>query len=149
MPINRKLPSLIVDSREKRPLNLEFANRKIIRKALQIGDYSIHGYGQLVVVEYKSLSDWLKWISFSDIKRFERQVHNLITIPYRCVVVGGRLGAVSGNVDASFLAHSKEVALQRTALVTAMGIPVVFCSGRLQAARFTYKFLQEGVKLCH
>lgn len=149
MPIDRKKPSIIVDTREKRPLNLEFTGCKILRNALSIGDYSIYGYGQLVVVEYKSLTDWLKWISYSDHKRFERQVHNLITIPYRCIVVGGRLGSVCGTIDHTYAAHSKEVALERTAQVTAMGIPVIFCSGRIQAARFTYKFLQEGVKLCH
>jgi ERCC4-type nuclease len=141
MVIDRRHPTIIIDSREKKPL--KFPGLRSTRKALQVGDYSIFGYGQLVVVEYKSLPDWINWLSYSDRRRFEGQVHKLLTIPYRCVVVGGALGSPGPK-----RILDPDTIVERAALVTAMGIPVVFCKGRIQAARFTLNFLQQGIKLC-
>jgi ERCC4-type nuclease len=53
-------PTLLVDSREQNPFNFSrfqgwFAG--IEKKALQLGDYSIAGLGDICVVERKDLSD--------------------------------------------------------------------------------------------
>lgn len=62
---------IVVDTREKKPYN--FYGREVIREALYTGDYSIEGFEDQFAIERKSLSDYIRSISY-DRKRFEDEV---------------------------------------------------------------------------
>jgi ERCC4-type nuclease len=139
MPLNRRHPTILVDSRERKPLL--FPGIKSVRTTLKTGDYSIRGFTNCCVVEYKSLSDYVKWLSFHDAKRFNSQLERLLDIPHSVVVVGAPLGTRS-----PYCSMHSDTIVERTAQITVYGLPIVFCRGRKQAARFVVEFLTRGVK---
>ena len=129
---------ILIDTREKRPLL--FPNLISAKATMKVGDYALHGYSKWAVVEYKSLGDWVHWINPSRTKRFDGQLTKLSRVPRKVIVVGGRLGS-----SVPYSRMGEDTIMQRTAQITVWyGIPVVFCSGRRQAAKFITNFLLEA-----
>lgn len=130
-----RLPTLLIDTREKKPLI--FPGYSARRATLKIGDYSVHGFKNKVAVEYKSLGDFIIWISERDNGRFEHQLEGLFTLDHSCVVVGGRLGS-----QTRFSKMPKHKIIEKAAEVSARNIPIVFCQGRKMASEFIVHYLK-------
>jgi ERCC4-type nuclease len=79
-------PTIIVDSREQRPL--EFLHLPSERGTLQSGDYSIKGLEHDFAVERKSIPDLIGSCT-RDRERFERELHRLRGFDFaRLLVIG-------------------------------------------------------------
>ncbi|MFC6717926.1 ERCC4 domain-containing protein [Natrialbaceae archaeon GCM10025810] len=63
--------TIVVDTREKRPYRFDGYN--VVSEKLDTGDYSVVGYEDVFAIERKSLSDFLKSITW-DRKRFRREI---------------------------------------------------------------------------
>lgn len=131
-----KLPSILIDTREKNPLI--FSGYTARKELLKVGDYSLSGYKNVVTVEYKSLGDWCIWITERDQHRFHSQLERLADYDSSCIVVGGRLGS---KTRYSHMPERKIV--EKAAEVAAYNIPIIFCKGRLAASQFIIAYLEN------
>ena len=81
MKLQAKNITALIDTREKRPLNLEPLRSE--RATLSVGDYSLKGMSdEIVAVERKSLGDFLSCCGVER-ARYERQLLRAV----QCVVV--------------------------------------------------------------
>ena len=139
----KKNSRYVIDTREKRPLKLPATRGKTVTKKLETGDYSIVGYEDVIVVEYKSLGDWLSWISPSGKKRFDSQMERLKNMRHACVLVGARLGCTKFTSPVT-----PQQSVKGTLRVTSMGVSVLhapdparagwMCKEYLDMCRFLY-----------
>lgn len=130
--------SIIIDTREKRPLKFH-GGVHTIRAALKTGDYSIDGFQDRVGVERKSLSDLLNCIG-KDRKRLNQQIDRLLLLDARAVVleasiakleIGGWRSQVSPNSAIGTIMSWK-----------VRGLPIIYADSREMAAKYTYWFLR-------
>ena len=91
--MSSNFPIILIDTREQRPI--EFPGDKTRRQKLDTGDYSLSGYGTRITVEYKSLTDWLKFITMKDQHRFDSQLSRLVKFDFKAIVVCGNMSRVS------------------------------------------------------
>lgn len=68
------LPTLLVDTREKKPLS--FKHLQAEKETLLSGDYSVRGLADVFAVERKTMADLLRSLS-SERKRFMHELHRL------------------------------------------------------------------------
>lgn len=74
----------VQDSREQRPVDL--SPLKVIVKKLDVADYSVEGFEDMIAIERKSLSDMIGCITHER-ERFERMLEKLSTYPYKAIVI--------------------------------------------------------------
>ena len=129
---------VVVDTREKAPL--QFSDRVVaVRDTLPTGDYSIRGAERELAVERKSLDDFVSSV-LHERPRFKRELARLRAYRAACIVVEASLADILGHRYYS-RAHPAAVAGAAIAILVDYGIPVVFCSDREGAARFTEGYL--------
>jgi ERCC4-type nuclease len=122
---------ILIDTREKKPFIFQ-GSKKV---ALEVGDYSIHGYIKMVAVERKSLGDFLSCVSK---QRFKQQIRNLLKRPHRVIVVEGSM-----NDFNKFGFAREETIASFSSLVVSLGVPIVFCATRRLAQLFTFEYLKN------
>lgn len=84
-------PAIVIDSREQRPWHLP--GRRVVRRALPAGDYSIEGLETRAAIERKSLGDLVGSLTAGR-DRFDRELARLATYDRAVIVVEAPLGAV-------------------------------------------------------
>lgn len=114
------------------------------RQKLDVGDYSVAGFANVVTIEYKSLSDWSTWIGTSSTrtKRFYSQVEKLAKLKHAVVVVGAPMGAISYMAPAT-AADSVSATIE----LAAMGVRVVHCPDHHIAGTVTRRLLDLMVEM--
>lgn len=85
---NKDKMTIIQDSREQRPWCFS-SNVQTVVAALPVGDYSIHGLEDQVIIERKSISDLLGSIT-SGRERFIRELRQLRAFRFAAIVVEAR-----------------------------------------------------------
>lgn len=130
-------PTILVDTREQRPLI--FDGYKTRRQKLDVGDYSLSGYATRITAEYKSLTDWLKFVTQKDKRRFNSQVRRLIKHPYSCIVVCSNISKISKWSQVQPLQTC-----DRVSYLAAAGIPVIMAENRKQAIWAVRNFLKHS-----
>jgi ERCC4-type nuclease len=138
---DRERLRIVVDTREGQPYNFEPAQVETERKALPAGDYSLSGHEDFVAVERKTLEDFTNSL-IRGRERFLREVERLAKLPHRCVVVEADLADVMGWRYRSG-AHPHAVLSAAVSLMVDYGVPVMFCSDRQLALRFTEEYLRR------
>lgn len=128
--------TLIVDSREQQPLDLE--PFKIIRGGLTTGDYSVVGLTHKVAVERKSIQDLVMCVG-KERERFDREIKRLLAYESRAVFVEGsietiRLKQYRGQT------HPNAI-LSSIAGWMALGIPIHFAGDRAASADMMKRFM--------
>ena len=88
-------PTIIIDSREQTPFEFSAAVRVEVRK-LEVGDYSLAGLEDRVVVERKTLSDLLGSITH-DRERFVRELRQLRAFSLAALVVEADWATIIGR----------------------------------------------------
>ena len=78
--------TIIQDTREQDPWRFEGFEGKITRAKLDSGDYSVRGFHRELVIERKSLSDYLASITHGR-DRFEREMLRLSCLRRACVII--------------------------------------------------------------
>jgi DNA excision repair protein ERCC-4 len=130
---------IVVDTREKCPYVFEHPDIIIVRRALPNGDYSLDGSDFDIVVERKSLDDYVKTITRQR-ERFRRELTALQDYRAACVVVEGNLADIRPGGYASG-AHPNSVWGATVSITVDWGVPIYWCGNRQMARRFCEEWL--------
>ncbi|MCK9328047.1 MAG: hypothetical protein M0P69_21305 [Bacteroidales bacterium] len=122
-----------------------------MKRALPAGDYSLAGLECEVVVERKSLDDFVHTV-IRDRDRFRNELKILQTYPCACVIVEANLDDVfTGDYRSG--AHPSSILGATLSIIVDYGVPVYFCSNRQLARRFVMEFLlryyRKGIDSCN
>jgi ERCC4-type nuclease len=136
---------VIIDSREALPYDFP-PGVKTVRDGLQTGDYSLRGLEEDVVVERKSLEDFVMCCGAAR-ERFQRELDRLRAIPRRLLVLeatwdacatGGWRGIVTpSQVTGSILAWSTDY------------IPILLAGSREAGMGAAWRFLFGAARREH
>lgn len=129
---------VIVDTREWLPY--VFSSRVIATRALLgVGDYALEGAEHLVVVERKTLDDFVSSVIW-DRERFLREMERLRDYQVKCIVVEANLDDIFAHRYLSG-AHPHAIVGSAIAIIIDYGVPVFFCSDRQTCCDFTERLL--------
>ena len=128
----------VVDTREQKPYKFREDD---VRKKLDTGDYSIEGMENEVVVERKSLSDFINSVlPGRGWKRFQKELQRMQEIDRTCIVIEGDWSNIcSGNYRSELHPNSLQGFVIR--ILVDYGIPIFFVSNHKDGNMFTYKWL--------
>jgi len=133
-------PKVWIDTREQLPLALP--NSEI--HTLHVGDYSLEGLEDVVVVERKSLADLFGCIG-RERERFERELQSLSKIPYPALVIEASMADVLAGARFSEV-HPHAAVGSIIAWSVRYRIPVWLCGDRRAAAGTVYKILLKAAE---
>ena len=157
--ITRKIPkpTILVDTREQLPF--EFLNvpnwiEKTKKKKLDVGDYSIEGMEDQIVLERKTLTDLITTL-MQNRKRFFKMCEKLAAYRWRGLLIEATYEDVKSPYDdLNTAAHPNAVSGSLDALEARFGIPVIYTSfyrslSEEKAAswlskHFTYWYLEQN-----
>lgn len=158
--ITRKIPKpiVIVDSHEQIPFDFsEFPNwiEESKRQKLKVGDYSVQGMEDLLVIERKSLSDLITTL-MQHRSRFFKLCEKMTKYRWRALFVEASYEDIKSpyDEDLNTLAHPNAVSGTLDALEARYGIPIIYTSRYRPLAEekaaswlskhFTYWYLEEN-----
>ena len=135
---------IIIDTREQEPYSFTCAT---VHQKLEVGDYSVVGHEDAVVVERKSLSDFVSTV-IHDFDRFTVELATLATMNCTCIVVEADLDAVLRGLAADTLRGVSPTSVLGSTLYVSVRyrIPVYWCGSRQAACAFTDQFLRMFVR---
>lgn len=138
----KKLPVIVVDSREQRPYS--FTSDRVggvVTTALPAGDYSLQGYETRIAIERKSLADYINTVVHSQ-DRFARELALLRSYPRAWIVVEASMDDV---LQGRFESGVKPQALfaMSAALQVVYGIEVQFAFDRATARAWVEELLVQ------
>lgn len=134
--------AIVVDTSEQRPWTFTRQEARCSTGNLKRygSDYTVRGYGNVMGIERKSITDWFSSIG-GDWPRFKKSLAKLKKLRYRCIIVEGTLtdANVYGYLDAW-------TAAARCGQIMANGIPVLFADTREHAMHCALEFFRVSVK---
>ena len=130
--ITRKIPKpvVLIDTREKFPFDFSrFSNwiAKQKKQKLNVGDYSIEGMEDLIVMERKSLSDLITTL-IQQRNRFFRLCEKMTQYRWRALFVEASYEDIKSPYGEYTKAHPNAVSGTLDALEAKYGIPVIYTS---------------------
>jgi ERCC4-type nuclease len=137
-------PTIVIDSREQRPLSFAAEVAGSVRKALPAGDYSIEGHETVIAVERKTLEDYISSLVHAR-DRFIRELTKLSDYRFAWIVVEGSLDEVLHGRYASRVSPAALLGLT-TWVMLEYRIPVLFAHDRPCARAFTEALLLGAAK---
>ncbi|MCF6154476.1 MAG: hypothetical protein E3K36_04320 [Candidatus Brocadia sp.] len=143
MGIKKSDMTILVDTREKKPLTFHHARTK--EASLQTGDYSLEHFADRITIERKSLPDLLGSLS-GERKRFMAEVQRMRAYEYAAIIIESSLadiyrGAWRNDISVASVVGSLQ------ALSAKYGVHVLFACDReitaLTVEGLLYQFLQK------
>lgn len=131
---------ILVDTREQTPW--VFQDYEILRQALPVGDYSIMGCESSVVIERKSLHDFVQTIIHNR-ERFGKECKTLSQMPHVCIIVEGSIEDVKRHRYKSRAKPGSVLAIAES-LERKYGIPIVWAGNRYGAICKATEWLELG-----
>lgn len=132
---------VIIDSREQKPYTFaKYPEVKTTVAALPVGDYTIQGFEQYISIERKSLSDLVQSLG-RERERFFRELQRARGLRF-CVVVEGTWASLAAGRYPSRL-HPHAAVARVAAIMSRLGIPVLFCGSRAAGETATYQLLHQ------
>lgn len=123
-------PVFVIDTREQTPW--EFSSKiETIRLSLPAGDYSLWGYESQIVIERKTLDDYVHTI-IHDRERWLRELDKLTSFECKCVIVEADLFDIRRKRYQS-RTHPNSILGASNAQFVDRGIPVFYASDRQTA----------------
>lgn len=144
MKISKSDLTIIVDTREQRPL--EFKSAKTIPGTLHEGDYSLEGYEKKVSIERKSLSDLLGSLGRNR-DRFFQEVLRLEPYQFSAIVIESDLATIKKGNWVYADIHPNSVIGTLQAISVRYGIPVFFCGNHTLTAGYVEGLLFHFAKM--
>lgn len=132
--------TIVVDTREQEPY--EFPCNTISHK-LEAGDYSVEGFESRIVVERKSLQDFVSTVVHQR-DRFVRELVRLSAHHHACVVVEADMTFLLRRGEA-FRVSAEAIMGASLWIETDYGVPVHWCGSRQGACWFTEHYLRRCV----
>jgi ERCC4-type nuclease len=131
---------IVIDTREQEPYDFVCAT---VRRAMPTGDYSVDGLEDLVAVERKSLSDFVRTV-IHDFPRFAAELDRLARLPHACIVVEADLDRVLRGqaIDTLRGASPESILGAAVHIQTRFHVPVLWCGSRQAACAFTGAYLR-------
>lgn len=143
MGIKKSDMTILVDSREKKPL--AFQNAKTKEATLSTGDYSLEHFEDRIAIERKSLPDLLGSLS-GERKRFMAEIQRMRAFEYAGLVIEASLADIYRGVWRNDISI-ESVAGSLQALSAKYGVHVVFACDREIAAKtiegLLFQFLRK------
>lgn len=87
------MPPVVVDTREQKPYRFPGISN-VVRKKLNVGDYTHEGFEDVYSVERKSLEDLARSVTGDDRDRFEAEIQRASGLDEFAVVVEGSRGTL-------------------------------------------------------
>lgn len=140
MSRSKRAPAtVIIDSREQEPYGFDPGLVLPVRRVLPAGDYSIAGLEERVVVERKSLDDFVSTVIHAR-KRFREELRKLAGYRAACVVVEA---GVADVLLKRYRGGAQPNAVVGSALsiILDFSVPVFFCGDRAAACQFVQAYL--------
>lgn len=135
----RRLATIIIDTREQEPYSFDPRLAEAVRRALPAGDYSVAGLETMLAVERKSLDDFVSTVIHGR-RRFREELRKLERYRAACVVVeAGIIDVVQKRYVGG--AHPNAVLGSALSIILDFGIPVFFCGNRQAACHFVQSYL--------
>ena len=112
--------TFLVDTREKRPYTIPCSEKQ----KLDVGDYSLKGFTEIMSVERKSFDDLYNSLTTS-LRRFKSQIRRLGKLKYKALIIDSTLSSILlGHVMCEM---PGELALRRLlALCADHDVPIFF-----------------------
>lgn len=138
------MPTIICDTREKKPLDFG-AGVDVVKRKLDSGDYSIDGYENKIAIERKSLQDLVNTVTAGH-ERFRAEYLRMMKLDFACVVVEARLSKLLAH---GYHGKSDPLTILRICLTLILKyrIPILFVENREQAAFVVKEILYKYVKM--
>ncbi len=134
-----ELATIIIDTREQEGYSFDPRLAATVRRALPAGDYSVAGLESTVVVERKSLDDFVSTVIHGR-ARFHKELRKLAQYRAACVVVeAGLLEVLLHRYRGD--AHPNAVLGSALSITLDFRVPVFFCSSRQAACQFVQAYL--------
>jgi len=144
---------IIVDTREQHPL--EFRQSKliegVIKRKLDVGDYSIEGYEDKIAIERKSAADLFQTLGKGH-RRFKKELERAKDCDYFLILIEAPFSVIRDKAfeGSHYTQMSGDVILQICfTLRIKHKIDVMFCNGRPEATgivREVFKAYLKGLK---
>jgi len=131
-------PVILVDSREQRALKFSPAVETEL-VTLPVGDYSVKGYTDAIVVERKSLSDYVACCTHER-ERFEEQIQRLATFQHPALVIETDWATLSCGAYRS-RAHPRSVTGTLLAMAHDFRLPTYLAGDAAGAAEVVERLL--------
>jgi ERCC4-type nuclease len=136
---NREPATIVIDTREQEPYSFDPRLAAAVRRALPAGDYSVEGLEDRVVVERKTLDDFVSTVIHAR-QRFREELWKLAGYRAACVVIEAGVADVllqryRGD------AHPNAVVGNALSIILDFGVPVFFCGNRQAACQFVQAYL--------
>lgn len=156
--ITRQIPKpiVLIDSRERSPFDFSrFSNwiAKQKKQKLNVGDYSIEGMEDLLVIERKSLSDLITTL-IQKRNRFFRLCEKMTQYRWRALFVEASYEDIKSPYGEYTMANPNAVSGTLDALEARYGLPVIYTSRYQELAEekaaswlskhFTYWYLESN-----
>lgn len=142
--------TILIDTREKHPFSFS-PSVKTKTQALTVGDYSEERYIDQIAVERKELNDFVGSLlrllkSFKDnkLQSFRVELNRMSCMNHKCIVVEGSMEDIQNRKYTSNV-HPEVIFSAVSIIMTCWKIPVVFCSNRQIACKFTQDFILNAV----
>ncbi|OGW52783.1 MAG: hypothetical protein A2Y81_13115 [Nitrospirae bacterium RBG_13_43_8] len=149
-------PTVLIDSREKSPFDFSrFPNwiAEVKKQKLNVGDYSVEGMEDLLVLERKTLTDLITTLIQQRI-RFFSLCEKMTRYRWRGLLVEASYEDLKSPYGEYTLAHPNAVSGTLDALESRFGIPVIYTSRYRELAEekaaswiskhFTYWYLESN-----
>ena len=139
----KKLPTIIIDTREQAPFTLSGYETRIA--TLKAGDYSLEGYEGKVAVERKSKEDAYGCVGSSR-RRFVECLERLASLERAAIVIERGIEDFDQNPPVRTKIDSRMAIGSYISWSCKYRIPVFWCHNRLYAERITVRFLAAYLK---
>ncbi|HET9623257.1 MAG TPA: ERCC4 domain-containing protein [Kofleriaceae bacterium] len=132
-------PVVVVDTREQQPYMFDPARVDVVRRALVAGDYALEGYENMLVIERKSLDDYVASVILTR-DRFLRELKILAGYNLPLILVEASFEDVDAHRYRAGV-HPNAVLGATVAIMVDYQVGVVFCGDRQQACQFAEDLL--------
>jgi DNA excision repair protein ERCC-4 len=130
---------VVVDTREQQPYTFDPARIEVVRRALVAGDYALDGYEKMLVIERKSLDDYVASVIL-DRDRFLREVKVLAGYNLPLILVEASFDDIEQHRYRAGV-HPNAVFGATVALMVDHHVGVVLCGDRQQTCQFAEELL--------
>ena len=142
--------NVIIDTREQHPLIFKSPTvEHIIKKKLEVGDYSIEGFEDKIAIERKSVPDLFQTLGKGH-KRFKRELERSKNYEFFAIVVEGAFSRVyNKNFEGAEYTRLSGVTVAQicTTLLVKYSIPIIYCNSREESSMFILSIFKSYYKL--